>query len=117
MVILTKNGALKVLDAEKAQLNVSNKRYVRKLGKLMKFKEDNDCVIFAQAVPIEDMKSSTLELDVFDNSLKHPKHVDRKIDLSKYAKRSDSATSAGIQALNLKDGLLTITNVNLKGNN
>ena len=37
--------------------------------------------------------------------------------LSKYAKRSDSATSAGIQALNLKDGLLTITNVNLKGNN
>lgn len=117
MVILTKNGALKVLDAEKAQLNVSNKRYVRKLGKLMKFKDDNNCVIFAQAVPIEDMKSSTLELDVFDNSLKHPKHVDRKIDLSKYAKRSDSATSAGIQALNLKDGLLTITNVNLKGNN
>lgn len=112
-LVFTKSGAMKVLDTSKALQNVTNKRYVKKLGKLMKLKEGDE-VVFSKQVSIDDLKAGTLVVTFFNTTLKTPKHVEKRIDLSKYAERSDSASSSGFTAMNTKNGAFVITNVELE---
>ena len=114
MLVITKNGAAKLLDVSKAQQNVNTKRYLSKLGKLMKFKSDDDYVIYAKQIDMSEFKDTTIKITMLDSSFKTPKMVEKKINMSKYDGRSDGASSTGFTLVNTKNGKCDIKSIELE---
>ena len=114
MLVITKNGAAKLLDVSKAQQNVNTKRYLSKLGKLMKFKSDDDYVIYAKQIDMSKFKDTAIKITMLDSSFKTPKMVEKKINMSKYDGRSDGASSTGFTLVNTKNGKCDIKSIELE---
>lgn len=122
VVLLTKFGYIKVVEANTLCPNISTKRYAKNLGKAFNFKQVGDEVIWVGHFDkVANLKQSQLQFRLVDNKtgkVLKVKGSDKEgfinLKLSKFAARQDTSTNGGVKIFDSKNGSILIEEMSLK---
>lgn len=104
-IMLTAEGNLKTGIITNVLPKVSNKGYMKRLGKGIKLKNDTDKIVLVTQLPEAEFATKELVVLLADTSKKSGQ-VTRKLPLEKIVEFNDSASNSGRNKINTKKGQL-----------
>ena len=104
-IMLTAEGNLKTGIITNVLPKVSNKGYMKRLGKGIKLKTDTDKIVLVTQLPEKDFATKEMVVTLADPTKKSGQVV-RKLPLEKIVEFNDSASNSGRNKINTKKGQL-----------